>query len=162
MAFVFVGVALLVALLRLIDLQGFYTSLVICMNIVAHLDTNLMLPSDIPNLTPDSTKSRIRGSKYVLAVEQSMIMTIWGCKICLLLLYSKLTFGLKQQWAVKALGVYVILNWIIMESLYFGVVSMAHFLRRLASTAEDYSTALTHISSNPNSLCTSDPKLPAI
>ncbi|TVY36636.1 hypothetical protein LOCC1_G006789 [Lachnellula occidentalis] len=100
---------------------GFYTCLIVCMNIVAHLDTNLILPSDMGSLTPESITSRIRGSKYVLIVEQSMIMTIWGCKICLLLMYRNLTFGLKQRWAVKAVGVYVILNWVIMEVLYFGV-----------------------------------------
>jgi hypothetical protein len=61
------------------------------MNIVAHLDTNLIMPNDIPKLTPESIKSRIVGSKLVLVVEQSMIMTIWGCKICLLL--SKYTRG---------------------------------------------------------------------
>ena len=85
------------------------------------MDTNLMLPTDIPNLTPESIRSRIIGSKLVLVVEQSMIMTIWGCKICLLLMYNKLTFGLKQQIAVKIVGAYVVLNWIVMESLYFGV-----------------------------------------
>jgi len=100
---------------------GFYTNLIINMNIVAHLDTNLMLPSDIPLLTPESIKSRIHGSKLVLVVEQSMIMTIWGCKICLLLMYNKLTFGLSQQLAVKIVGGYVVINWIIMEILYFGV-----------------------------------------
>lgn len=107
------------------NLKGFYTTLIVAMNIVAHLDTNLMLPSDIPTLTPESIKSRIRGSKYVLVVEQSMIMTIWGCKFCLLLMYSKLTFGLKQQWAAKAVGVYVVCNLILMEILYFGVVRLA-------------------------------------
>ncbi len=141
------------------------------MNVVAHLDTNLMLPSDIPLLTPASIASRIHGSKLVLVVEQSMITTQWGCKICLLLLYNKLTFGLRrmfsvplylihspgnqaletclssdelpnswyplrlsrhfidnyiliyqtEQLAVKVVGVYVVVNWIIMESLYFGV-----------------------------------------
>jgi hypothetical protein len=91
------------------------------MNIVAHLDTNLMLPSDIPLLTAESIKSRIVGSKLVLVVEQSMIMTIWGCKICLLLMYNKLTFGLRQQLAVKIVGGYVVINLILMEILYFGV-----------------------------------------
>lgn len=99
----------------------FYTDLVAWMNVVAHLDTNLMLPSDIPLLTPASTASRIHGSKLVLVVEQSMIMTQWGCKICLLLLYNKLTFGLKQQLAVKVVGAYVVVNLVIMEILYFGV-----------------------------------------
>ncbi|KAE9362564.1 hypothetical protein N431DRAFT_358461 [Stipitochalara longipes BDJ] len=100
---------------------GFYTTLIIVMNIVGQMDTNLMLPTDIPLLTPESIRSRIIGSKLVLVVEQSMIMTVWGCKICLLLMYNKLTFGLKQQLAVKIVGGYVVLNWIVMESLYFGV-----------------------------------------
>lgn len=127
MVVVFVSMACIQLMLCLIDLQAFYTTLIVTMNIVAHLDTNLMLPSDIPLLTPESIKSRIRGSKYVLVVEQCMIMTIWGCKVCLLLMYNKLTFGLKQQWAAKAVGAYVVINWIIMESLYFGVVRMADF-----------------------------------
>lgn len=91
------------------------------MNIVGKMDTNLMLPSDIPLLTAESIKSRIVGSKLVLVVEQSMIMTVWGCKICLLLLYNKLTFGLKQHLAVKIVGGYVVINWVVMEILYFGV-----------------------------------------
>jgi len=127
MVVIFVSAACIQLMLCLIDLQAFYTTLIVTMNIVAHLDTNLMLPSDIPLLTPESIKSRIRGSKLVLVVEQCMIMTIWGCKICLLLMYSKLTFGLKQQWAAKAVGAYVVINWIIMESLYFGVVRLADF-----------------------------------
>jgi len=90
------------------------------MNIVASLDTNLMMPGDIPQLTPDSIKSRIHGSKLVLVVEQSMICTTWGCKVCLLLLYHKLTFGLRQQLAVKIIGGYVTFGFILMESLYFG------------------------------------------
>ena len=60
--------------------QGFYTTLVTCMNIVAHLDTNLMTPADIHTLTPESIRSRIHGSKLVLVVEQSMCVTIWGAK----------------------------------------------------------------------------------
>jgi len=100
---------------------GFYTTLITVMNIVAHLDTNLMMPGDIPHLTPASIKSRIHGSKLVLVVEQSMIMTTWGCKACLLLMYNKLTFGLKQQLAVKIIGAYVVGGLVLMEILYFGV-----------------------------------------
>lgn len=90
------------------------------MNIVAHKDTNLILASDVAALTPQSISSRIYGSKLVLLVEQLMIMTTWGCKICLLLIYYKLTLGLKQQLGVKILGGYVVVTWIVMESLYFG------------------------------------------
>ena len=130
-----------VILLCLMNSQGFYTCLIICMNIVAHLDTNLILPSDSDSLTPESITLRIRGSKYVLIVEQSMIMTIWGCKICLLLMYRNLTFGLKQRWAVKVVGIYVVVNWVIMEILYFGVVriSISHLPHRT------FSVALVHL-----------------
>lgn len=62
------------------------------MNIVAHVDTNLIAPADEGvTMSDEDIKSRIYGSKLVLLVEQSMIMTIWGCKICLLLLYGHLT-----------------------------------------------------------------------
>lgn len=114
----------------------FYTVLIICskcilvvcttasnlcsVNLVGNLDTNLMLPGDEAHLTPESIKSRIRGSKLVLVVEQSMCVTIWGCKICLLLMYNKLTFGLKQHLAVKIVAAYVVLNFIVMEGLYLG------------------------------------------
>lgn len=66
------------------------------MQIVATADTNLMLPEEVATLTPDSIQSRIYGSKLVLLVEQSMITTQWGCKICLLLIYYKLTYVLFQ------------------------------------------------------------------
>lgn len=72
-------------------IQCVYTVLVVTMNIVVHRDTNLMEPKDIPKLTPESIKDRIYGSKMVLVVEQCMIATVWGCKICLLLFYRKLT-----------------------------------------------------------------------
>jgi len=98
-----------------------YTVLIVFMNVVAHVETNLMQPGDIPQLTPESIRSRRFGSKMVLLVEQSMISTTWGCKICLLLMYNKLTFGLNQQYAVKFLACYVAITWLVMEILYFGV-----------------------------------------
>jgi hypothetical protein len=71
--------------------QCFYTILIVCINIVVSLDTNPMLLEDTPKLTPESIMSRIYGSKLVLVVEQSTIVTVWGCKACLLRLYAKLT-----------------------------------------------------------------------
>lgn len=61
------------------------------MNVVAHVETNLMLPEEIPTLNPESIQSRAYGSKLVLLVEQCMISTQWGCKLCLLLIYYRLT-----------------------------------------------------------------------
>ncbi|PQE15261.1 hypothetical protein CJF32_00007900 [Rutstroemia sp. NJR-2017a WRK4] len=121
----------------------FYTVLVITMNIVYHYSTNLIAPEDIPNvriyrrihpsttlstyrtnLTPESIRTRVVGSKLVLVVEQSMIMTIWGCKACLLCMYMKLTCskGIQpHETIVKIVAVYVGLSLVAMEVLYFGV-----------------------------------------
>ncbi|KAG9228697.1 hypothetical protein BJ875DRAFT_228844 [Amylocarpus encephaloides] len=100
---------------------GFYSVLVPVMNIISNLDSNLILPKDIPLLTPSSINDRIRGSQLTVVVEQSMIVTIWGCKVCLLLLYSKLTVGLTYRNMVKLVGAYVLLSFIAMEILYFAV-----------------------------------------
>ena len=67
-----------------------------------------------------------------------MIMTQWGCKIYLLLLYNKLTVGLKQQLVVKIVGAYVVVELVVMEVLYLGLPS---FLPSFESTPPDaYST----------------------
>ena len=50
-----------------------------------------------------------------------MILTTWGCKVCLLLMYNKLTFGLTQQTLVKIIAVYIGVGFLLMEILYFGV-----------------------------------------
>lgn len=88
-------------------------------NIVSKLSTNLLYPGEI--IDPASIESRIHGSKLILVLETSMIMLIWGCKACLLLLYNKLTFGLKAQWSVKIVAVYCGISLLVMEVLYFGV-----------------------------------------
>jgi hypothetical protein len=57
----------------------------------------------------------------VLVVEQSMIMTIWGCKTCLLLHYNKLTSRRpKEHLAMKVVACYVGFTLLVMEVLYFG------------------------------------------
>ncbi|KAF7894512.1 uncharacterized protein EAF01_009963 [Botrytis porri] len=100
----------------------FYTTLMVSINIVFTLDTNLILPADIPQLTPESIASRVKGSKLVLVVEQSMIMTIWGGKACLLLMYMQMMQGIKpHNFIVKLVAIYVGTGLVVMEVLYFGV-----------------------------------------
>ncbi|KAE8334228.1 hypothetical protein BDV24DRAFT_170402 [Aspergillus arachidicola] len=99
----------------------FYTCLVVTLTRIEHVQTNLMKPGDEAYLTPESIKSRVYGSKLVLATEQCMLATIWGCKGCLLLLYARLTEGIKQQLAVKILAGYVVGTYILLEILYFAV-----------------------------------------
>lgn len=97
-----------------------------------------MTPDEMENLTPSSTESRIRGSKLVLVVEQCMIMTTWGCKICLLIIYHRLMYAQfcntkspvltwcsrsalnKNEFLVKLVSAYVVLSWVVMEGLWLG------------------------------------------
>ncbi|KAF7596830.1 hypothetical protein BBP40_012430 [Aspergillus hancockii] len=99
----------------------FYTGLVVTLNRIEHAQTNLMKPGETEDLTPENIKDRVYGSKLVLVTEQCMLATIWGCKGCLLLLYARLTEGIKQQLAVKILAAYVVGSYILLEILYFGV-----------------------------------------
>ncbi|APA07083.1 hypothetical protein sscle_02g018530 [Sclerotinia sclerotiorum 1980 UF-70] len=123
----------------------FYTTLVVSTNIVYDFDTNLILPSDIPKLTPDSIASRIKGSKLVLVVEQSMIMTIWGGKACLLCMYLKMMEGIKpHNLIVKLVAVYVGASLVVMEILYFGVWCRPFSNYWAVPTPNDQCSAATH------------------
>ncbi|KAI4730051.1 hypothetical protein E4T49_02017 [Aureobasidium sp. EXF-10728] len=100
----------------------FYTTLIVTINIVAQSDSNLLPPGfDLSSLTPNQIHDRSYGSKLVLVVEQCQIMTVWCEKLCLLLLYRRLTVGRWERIAITALFFYVCLSWVIMEILYFGV-----------------------------------------
>lgn len=71
-----------------------YTILIVLLNIVSEVQTNLIAPGDLPNLTPENIAGRVRGSKMVLGLEACMCCVIWLCKSCILLLYYKLTYAL--------------------------------------------------------------------
>lgn len=99
----------------------FYTILIVLLNTVSDVQTNLIAPEDLPSLTPENIVERVRGSKMVLVLQTCMCCVIWLCKTCILLLYYRLTFGLTQHIVVKATGVYVIGSFILMMTLYFAV-----------------------------------------
>ncbi|TEY86378.1 hypothetical protein BOTCAL_0009g00050 [Botryotinia calthae] len=136
----------------------FYTTLMISINIVFNLDTNLILPSEIPQLTPESIASRVKGSKLVLVVEQSMIMTIWGGKACLLLMYMQMMQGIKpHSFIVKLVATYVGASLLIMEILYFGVWCRPFSNYWAVPTPnEQCSTALNHLIVNATFNISSD------
>jgi hypothetical protein len=77
--------------------------------------------------------------------------------MCLLLLYKKLAFGLKQHLAVEAVGCYVIVSLVLMEVLYLGVWCRP-FRQYWAVPAqnEQCSTALHHLITNVVFNLTSD------
>ncbi|EFX06368.1 decarboxylase [Grosmannia clavigera kw1407] len=97
------------------------TILMACINLVATTSSNLINPNDTTPLTPQNIRERVRGSKFVLVVEEMQILTTWTVKLCLLILYHRLTMSLRQNLAVKIVAGYVIGGFILMEVLYLGV-----------------------------------------
>ncbi|KAH7125039.1 hypothetical protein B0J13DRAFT_566123 [Dactylonectria estremocensis] len=97
------------------------TVFMIGMSVISRTSSNLIDPNDDTELTPENIKERIVGSKWVLVVEQMQILTIWTVKICLLLMYNRLTMSLNQNWAVKIVAGYVAVGFVVMEILYLGV-----------------------------------------
>ncbi|KAI9776975.1 MAG: hypothetical protein M1839_009119 [Geoglossum umbratile] len=85
-----------------------YTLLCVSLNMIASGGgSNLMTQEDIDNLNPETTAERIRGSKWVFVSEQSMLIAIWSMKCCMLLIYNRLTTGLKQRNVITWLAYYV-------------------------------------------------------
>jgi hypothetical protein len=69
-----------------------YTILCISLNEVASGGgSNLMTKEDIRSLTDETTKERIRGSKWVFVSEHAFVLTIWSLKFCMLCIYVRIT-----------------------------------------------------------------------
>jgi len=100
----------------------FYTVVVVTINVVEHTSSNLIPPGyDIEHMTDADIAERTLGSKLILVVENCQIITIWGAKLCLLIMYLRLTTLRRENIAVKVLLAYVVLTYVTMEVLYLGV-----------------------------------------
>ena len=77
----------------MLSVVPWYTLLVVSINqIIFGGGSNYMTSDEIAALTPESRKARIAGSKWVLLSEEVMVLTIWTCKVCMLLIYRRLTY----------------------------------------------------------------------
>lgn len=85
--------------------------------------TNLMDPAEYDKVLsdPEEVQSRIYGSKIVIGLEQCMLFSTWGVKTCLLLLYHKMTLGVRQNLFVKILMGYALLGFVVIMITYYGV-----------------------------------------
>jgi hypothetical protein len=92
------------------------------MSKVVTTSSNLIPPGDdVSRYSEAEISDRVTGSKYVLAVEQMQIATVWLVKACLLIMYFRMTAVLPQRKLVIATSIYVAVTFVIMEILYFGV-----------------------------------------
>lgn len=70
-----------------------YTILVISVNkIISGGGSNYMTPEEKASLTPEAVPVRIKGSKWVFVSEHAMVLTVWSLKLCMLCIYSRLTY----------------------------------------------------------------------
>ncbi|KAI0196986.1 hypothetical protein F4808DRAFT_297993 [Astrocystis sublimbata] len=97
------------------------TLFLIAINLLRDRDSNLIDPAHPPDLTAAEIERRIIGSKLVLVVEQTQILTIWLIKACLLFMYSRLTFSRVQILCMKLTAAYAGIGFLVMELLYFAV-----------------------------------------
>ncbi|KAL4789339.1 hypothetical protein BDV19DRAFT_374318 [Aspergillus venezuelensis] len=99
----------------------FYVLMTVLLVEVSKRGTNGVPPDALRDVDPASVPGRIKASKMVVAAEQFWMFVIWGCKACLLLLYSTMTSGLWQYRFVKIIGAICISSFILIEILFFGV-----------------------------------------
>ncbi|KAK5136907.1 hypothetical protein LTR08_001829 [Meristemomyces frigidus] len=100
----------------------FYTALIPTINIVRFSSSNLLPPGfDVAGLSQQDVHKREYGSKLILVVEQCQIVSIWGAKACLILMYMRLTTLRREHIAIKLLAAYVAFGFCFMEIFYFGV-----------------------------------------
>lgn len=90
-----------------------YTILCVALNEVASGGgSNLMTEEDIKNLTPESHAERVRGSKWVFVSEHAMVLTIWSLKACMLIIYARITDGLRQRRLINYCAIFIALGFV--------------------------------------------------
>lgn len=104
--------------------QMVYTSMLILIQISARYATNLMDPKDYDKVLSDPKQlaDRIYGSKIVIGLEQCMLFSTWGVKVCMMALFWRLTKNLKRLHIyVKVIAVYVAIGLVVITITYYGV-----------------------------------------
>ncbi|EXJ81888.1 hypothetical protein A1O1_07953 [Capronia coronata CBS 617.96] len=69
---------------------------------------NLMTKEELQGLTPESKADRVRGSKWVFVSQHAMVLTIWSMKAAMLVLYARITDGIRQRRSLWALTIWVV------------------------------------------------------
>ncbi|KAL2352064.1 hypothetical protein BJ546DRAFT_237123 [Cryomyces antarcticus] len=126
-----------------------YTTLVVSINIVADVNTNLLPPGfDVSELTEQDMKQREYGSKMVLVVEQCQCISVWTVKLTLVIMYYRLTIARKENIAVKLLAGYIAIGFIFMEIFYLGVWCRPFRYYWAVPTPIQCSAAINHLITN--------------
>lgn len=82
-----------------------------------------MDPADYDRVlaNPQEVEDRIFGSKVVIGLEQCMLFSTWGVKVCMLTMFWRLTKNLRLHVYVKIIAVYVFVGFVVIMITYYGV-----------------------------------------
>lgn len=78
-----------------------------------------MTPEDIRNMTPAIHDEREKGSKWVFVSEHSFVLAIWSMKACMLVIYARITEGLRQRKWINYIAIYVAIGFVATELSLF-------------------------------------------
>ncbi|OCK93152.1 uncharacterized protein K441DRAFT_661911 [Cenococcum geophilum 1.58] len=98
-----------------------FTGDVVSVNQVAVNGSNYLPPGEAEKLSTEEVKAAVWGSKMTVALEEFQLTTTWLVKACLLLMYSRLTMGLKEHRVVKIVAAYCAFGYLLVQVLYFAV-----------------------------------------
>jgi hypothetical protein len=97
-----------------------YTILCVALNEVATGGgSNLMTEEEKKTMTPSIHADRVRGSKWVFVSEHAFVLCVWSCKACMLVIYSRITEGLKQRRWINYIAIYVGIGFVATELSLF-------------------------------------------
>lgn len=78
-----------------------------------------MTQEDIDTLTPAIHAEREKGSKWVFVSEHSFVLSVWSMKACMLVIYARITEGLRQRKWINYIAIYVALGFVATELSLF-------------------------------------------
>lgn len=102
-----------------------YTCLLALINVSAHFTTNLFPPDELVRILadPDEVHKRVIGSIIVIPLEQCMLFTTWGVKICLLIFLHRMTRQMPRTRNVLCcLSAYVATGYVVIMICYYAIL----------------------------------------
>ncbi|KAF2153644.1 hypothetical protein K461DRAFT_113982 [Myriangium duriaei CBS 260.36] len=105
----------------MISALGWYTVLLVFDNGLARsAGSAIPIPGeDLSLLSDTDIIARQNGAKITLVMEEAMVNTLWTLKACLLLMYSRLTMGARNNFLVKLLSAYCVIGWVAVQLSLF-------------------------------------------
>ncbi|KAH8690293.1 hypothetical protein BGW36DRAFT_401654 [Talaromyces proteolyticus] len=99
---------------------GWYTAFVVTnIQLAEGGGGTLYLPGQFETFTPEDIASRVQFAKVEFASEQCMVNVVWTTKACMLIIYYRLTFNLKQQFWVKLCAAYTLASFVAVQLTLF-------------------------------------------